>query len=210
MTIPLRRDTTVLFIGDSITDAGRNRDYPDSLGSGYAAMAAGWFAATNRSHNLHFYNRGIGGNRTGDLLERWEDDCVSLEPDVVSILVGVNDVLRRYDSDDVTSLEQFTSNYRSILSRTAELGAKVIVIEPFLVPVRPEIWAWRDDLDPKLISVRQLAAEFDATLLPADGLLAAASADSEPKAWAGDGVHPTVAGHALLAQAWLAATRPAA
>jgi acyl-CoA thioesterase-1 len=210
MTIPLRPDTTVLFIGDSITDAGRGRDNPNSLGSGYAAMAAGWFAATNRGHNLRFYNRGIGGNRTGDLLDRWEADCVSLEPDVVSILVGVNDVLRRYDSDDATSLEQFTSNYRTMLSSTAELGAKVIVIEPFLVPVRPEIWSWRDDLDPKLVSIRRLAAEFDATLVPADGLLAAASADSTPKAWADDGVHPTVAGHALLAQAWLAATRTAA
>lgn len=95
MTVHIEPSTTVLFIGDSITDAGRNRDDPASLGSGYAAMAAGWFAASNPSHRVRFINRGVSGARTVELVSRWDTDCLAHKPDVVSVMIGINDVWRR-------------------------------------------------------------------------------------------------------------------
>jgi lysophospholipase L1-like esterase len=208
MTVPIRPGSTVLFIGDSITDAGRDRDDPDSLGSGYAALAAGWFTASNPGHRVRFLNRGIGGNRAVDLCDRWDTDCLALKPDVVSIMIGINDVWRRYDSADPTPVSLFADRYRHILTLTAEQGAALILLEPFLVPVREEMWSWREDLDPKMSVIRRLAHEFGASLVAADGLMAQAAVASGPQEWAYDGVHPTGAGHALLAQAWLAATAP--
>lgn len=90
----------------------------------------------------------------------------------------------------------------------AEQSAALILLEPFLVPVREQIWRWREDLDPKFTAVRQLAHEVGASLVATDGLMAQAAAASTPEDWAADAVHPTPAGHALIAQAWLAAARP--
>lgn len=207
MTVSIRPESTVLFIGDSITDAGRNRDDPASLGSGYAAMAAGWFTASNPGHGVRFVNRGVGGDRAVDLCSRWETDCLALEPDVVSIMIGINDVWRRYDNDDPTPVTLFADRYRHILGAAAERGAALILLEPFLLPVREQYWHWREDLDPKLGVVRRLAQEFGASLVAADGLMAQVAVRT-PHEWAYDGVHPTPAGHALLAQAWLATAIP--
>lgn len=208
MTVHIEPSSTVLFIGDSITDAGRNRHDPASLGSGYAAMAAGWFTASNPSHRVRFLNRGVGGDRTVDLVDRWDTDCLAHKPDVVSIMIGINDVWRRYDRDDPTPITQFTERYRQIVRSASEQGAALILLEPFLLPIREQIWGWREDLDPKLTAVRQVAHEVGASLIATDGLMAQAAAASAPKDWAADAVHPTPAGHALIAQAWLAAARP--
>ena len=198
--------STVLFQGDSITDAGRDRKGPESLGQGYAMMAASWFSALYPERNVRFYNRGISGNRAKDLAGRWEEDCLALKPDWVSILVGINDTYRRYDSTDPTDTESYAQSVRSILTRTVEaLGARLILCEPFVLPTPPDRAEWREDLDPKIQAVRNLAREFEAIYVPFDGIFAAAATRREPAFWAGDGVHPTPAGHALMAQAWLRA-----
>lgn len=197
----------MLFIGDSITDCGRDRDDPYSLGDGYVARIAEWHALENPSAEAHFRNRGISGNRAADLRRRWSADCLELEPDVVSIMIGVNDTWRRYDRDDPTTTDEFAADYREILDRTAEIGARVVLVEPFLLPVRAEQWEWRDDLDPKIAVVRRLAGEYGALFVATDGPMAQSGAASTPTDWVRDGVHPTAAGHALLARRWLTATR---
>ncbi|GIH19511.1 SGNH/GDSL hydrolase family protein [Rugosimonospora africana] len=208
MTRSLTAGSTMLFIGDSITDCGRDRDDPASLGAGYAAMAAGLHAARRPGQRIQFVNRGIGGDRVVDLRARWKRDCLALSPDTVSVLVGINDVWRRYEGDDPTTVEDFEEDYRFILGEAAAHGARLLLIEPFLLPARPELWTRREDLDPKISAVRRLAYEFGAALVPADGLLAQAVADSDVQEWSSDGVlHLTPAGHALLAQAWLAAAK---
>lgn len=194
---------TVLFIGDSITDCGRERDDADSLGAGYVARVAEWHGLENPGAQVRFVNRGISGNRVADLRRRWSADCLELEPDVVSIMIGVNDTWRRYDRDDPTSAEDFAADYRDILGRTAEIGARLILVEPFLLPVRAEQWEWRADLDPKIAVVRRLAGEYGASFVATDGPMAQAGSASAPTDWVRDGVHPTPAGHALLARAWL-------
>lgn len=197
----------ILFQGDSITDAGRSRDTDDFLGSGYASLVASWFSALKPELGVRFINRGISGNRVKDLVERWHTDCLELKPDLVSILIGINDCWRRYDSDDPTSAQEFEAGYRDILLRSAENGAAVVIIEPFVLPCPQDRETWRDDLDPKIAVARKLAREFGAIYVPADGLFAQAAAKRPPEFWASDGVHPSPAGHALLAQAWLSAVK---
>ncbi|MGW3510079.1 SGNH/GDSL hydrolase family protein [Streptomyces sp. NPDC000994] len=206
MTITLKSGSTVVFIGDSITDSGRDREDPDSLGSGFAALAAARFTAADARTPVRFVNRGISGNRAVDLRERWHQDCLTLEPDVVSFMIGINEVWRRFDSNNPTPDAVFEGHCRHILEQTADHGAQLIMMEPFLLPVSAEQRQWRDELEGKLAVVRGLAKEFSATLIPTDALMTeAAIAAGGPDALAHDGVHPTPKGHSVLAQAWLAA-----
>ncbi len=194
----------VLFQGDSITDCGRSRDNDAELGHGYAALLAAWLSAQYPCRSITFLNRGISGNRAKDLLARWDADCIALKPDWISILIGINDVWRRYDKDDPTSAGQYEASYRALLEQTrARCNARLILCEPFVLPVPPDREQWREDLDPKIAVVRKLAREFGAYYVPLDGVFAAACTRRAPVFWAHDGVHPSPAGHALIAQAWL-------
>lgn len=202
----IEKDAVVLFQGDSITDAGRDYADTNSLGTGYAMMASAWFSACHPEKNVTFLNRGISGNRVRDLRARWEEDCLNLQPTWVSILIGINDCWRRYDSNDPTAVESFETDYRAILEKVKqELNADLILCEPFVLPHPADREKWREDLDPKIAVVRKLAREFEAIYVPLDGVFAQASAQRHPEFWAGDGVHPSPAGHALIAQNWLKA-----
>jgi len=198
----------VLFQGDSITDAGRDRQDDSNLGFGYATMAAAWFAALYPERSVRFLNRGVSGDRAASLSQRWQQDCIDLRPSWVSVMIGINDTWRRYDSNNPTSASDYEVAYRVLLEQTREhLNARLILCEPFVLPVPADREAWREDLDPKLAVVRRLAREFHAILVPLDGIFAQASAQREPAFWAADGVHPSHAGHALIAQSWLRAVK---
>ncbi len=204
MIIPSQ--STVLFQGDSITDAGRSRENDAALGGGYPNQIAAWFGAMHPEMGVRFLNRGISGNRAKDLRARWSADCIDLKPAVVSIMIGINDTWRRYDRNDVTSAEAYAEDYRHILARVRdELGAKLVIIEPFVLPHPEDRKAWRVDLDPKIQVARELAREFQAVYIPLDGLLAEACVKAPPAFWAADGVHPSQVGHAFIARAWLKA-----
>ncbi len=204
MPCHLKPGQTILFQGDSITDCGRSREDDTQLGQGYAALIAAWLAAARPKDRLRFVNRGVSGNRVADLKRRWSEDCIALRPDWVSILIGVNDTWRRYDRDDPTSVEAFTADYRAILQRVREeIDAELVLLEPFVLPTPEDRRAWREDLDPKIAAVRDLAIEFEAHLIPLDGPLHAAAAHRGAAFFARDGVHPSLAGHSLIAQQWL-------
>ncbi len=195
----------VLFQGDSITDAGRYRHDPAHMGYGYAMQAASWFHASYPERDVRFLNRGISGNRITDLATRWQEDCLDLRPTWISLLIGINETWRRYDSDDPTSTHAYEDAYRGLLERTQQitLNARLILCEPFILPVPVDRESWREDLDPKIAVVRKLAREYNALYVPFDGVFAQAATQREPAFWAADGVHPSDAGHALMAQAWL-------
>jgi lysophospholipase L1-like esterase len=202
----IKDNSIVLFQGDSITDAGRNRNIHDNLGGGYPSMIAGLFPVLYPELNVQFLNRGVSGDRVGDLQKRWTRDCVELKPNFVSIMIGVNDTLRNYDSNSYTSPEQFEASYSEILQRTVEeTGATILLVEPFLLPVNEQLASWRVDIDPKIQVARKLAREFGATYIPLDGILAQYSVYKPLKFWADDGVHLTREGNYLLAQTWLEA-----
>jgi lysophospholipase L1-like esterase len=193
--------TRILFQGDSITDCGRSREDFYGLGNGYAMMVAKLFNELYPDLPVEFINRGISGNRAIDIKNRWQEDCIDLKPDFLSILIGINDVWRRYDSNNPTTALEFEDNYRYILEETrAKLpNTKIIILEPFVLPVPEDRIKWREDLDPKIQVARKLAAEFKAIYLPLDGMFAGAYIASSPEIFAPDGVHPSEKGHNLIA-----------
>lgn len=194
----------VVFQGDSITDAGRLYEDTASLGYGYAMMIAAFYQSMYPGECVQFVNRGISGDRVKDLQTRWKPDCVDLEPDVVTIMIGINDTWRRYDIGEPTSTDFFEEGYRKILNETCHsTDASIILMEPFVLPCPDDRLSWREDLDPKIQVVRRLAREFATILIPLDGIFAQATISREPEFWAVDGVHPTLAGHALIARNWL-------
>ena len=198
-------NAVVLFQGDSITDAGRNRQDANDLGSGYAKMAAGWFGSLYPEKNVQFLNRGISGDRIPHLEQRWQADCIDLKPTWVSIMIGINDTWHGMNGGNGgVSHADYATGYRRILTQVRDrLKARLILIEPFVLPVPEDRKTWRTDLDPRIHTVRELALEFNTLLVPMDGLFAEAASRREPAFWAADGVHPSPAGHALIARAWL-------
>ena len=198
----INKGDTVLFQGDSITDCHRHPDNP--LGEGYPFIAANIFSALYPEMNVTFINRGISGNRVKDLSDRWQEDCLDLKPDVLSILVGVNDTWHRYSENISCTAEEYKSIYRDILIQAREkTNAKLILMEPFLIHFKEGQDKWREDLNPKIMAVRELALEFNAVYIPLDGIFASAIARAPMKTWVFDGIHPTPVGHALIAKAWL-------
>lgn len=196
---------TILFQGDSITQCGRNPTVGTDMGHGYAAICAAMLTARHPQADLCFRNRGTSGSRVIDLQMRWQQDCLDLRPDWCSILIGINDCWRRYDSNNPTSVGEFAAGYRSLLEQCHQAGIRVILCEPFVLPWPEDRRAWREDLDPKIHAVRELAVTYDAIYVPFDGLFAAAAARRPAEEWAADGVHPSPAGHALMADAWMRA-----
>ncbi len=199
----IRSGMKLLFQCDSITDAGRVFD-PYGLGEGYVRMIVEQLSVRRPSLELTFLNRGVSADRVRDLRDRWEDDCLRLEPDVVSILVGINDVLAGPFFGEVTSLSDFEADYSGILKLTREkLNAKIVLIEPFLLPVSKDLTSYRSDLDSRIRIIRKLSGEFETELVGLDSIFSEAAKQQEPEYWSVDGVHPTAAGHALIAKSWL-------
>lgn len=199
MAITIGRGTRVLFTGDSITDTGRRDGVGGGLGDGYVRR----IADATEFDGVEVVNTGIGGDTSADLLARFPRDVLAHRPDVLSILVGINDTWRRYDSDSETSVESYTANLRTMLSAARDSGIALVLVEPFLLPVLRSQKSWREDLDPKIAAVRALAAEFDAALVPADVDLTRLAESEGAAALASDGVHPTAAGHDVIARSWI-------
>jgi lysophospholipase L1-like esterase len=198
---------TVLFQGDSITDSGRMRAVDGDLGVGYPLLVSALYSSAYPERGVRFLNRGVSGDRLVDLEERWEDDCLALRPDALSILIGVNETWRAFDSSDPTPAPLFERRYRDLLARTQSAlpDVRIALIEPFLLPFPDTTDLWRVDLNAKIAAVRRVARDAGCALVPLDGLFAAAATRREPAYWAEDGIHPTPAGHGLIARAWLAA-----
>ncbi|BBI36409.1 SGNH/GDSL hydrolase family protein [Cohnella abietis] len=205
MTI-IENNAVVLFQGDSITDAERNRGVSIHLGNGYANIAASLFANQYPEKQVTFLNRGVSGDRATSLEARWAEDCLQLNPKPtwVSIYVGINDTAHT----PPVNTEEFEASYRNLIQQAQEhLSAKFILIEPFVLPVNEIQQQWRVNLEAKIQVVRKLAGELKAPYVPLDGLFAAAAAQTGPEYWAPDGVHPSPAGAALIAKAWLQAVK---
>ena len=193
----------VLFQGDSITDAFRDRSDMHDLGKGYAKFASELIKERHPDTDFEFINLGISGERAENLRDRWQTDCIDIQPDVVSILVGINDTWHFSEPDKQwMPNEYFEECYRYILTETKKkTNAKIIMIEQFLI--HTEYTADKDafhvDLDPKIQITRKLAREFADVFIPMDGLFAAHAVGVDPEKWAFDGVHPTEAGSRLIA-----------
>lgn len=190
----------ILFQGDSITDACRNYDDYHDLGRGYAKYAAEAIASRHPEEEFEFIDLGINGHQTIDLKNRWHRDCIDLQPDLVSILIGINDTWHRCGERNWLENEIFEANYRYILEETKnKTNAKIIMIEPFLANV-PDKEYFREDLNFKIDVVRKLAKEYADEFIPLDGIFAEACIHADALAWTDEGIHPTANGARLIAR----------
>ena len=199
----------VLFQGDSITDAGRRRDAAPStiegLGHGYAYLAGAALLSAHARDGWVVENRGISGDKVTDLENRWEADALAREPDLLSILIGVNDTWHGMPGGrGGVGLEAYEAAYRRILDRTREAlpRTRLVLGEPFALRCGAVTADWFPELDHRRAVVRRLAGDYDATLVPFQSVFDEAVDEAEPSYWAADGVHPTAAGHARMARAW--------
>lgn len=181
----------ILFQGDSITDCWRDHDNCHHMGRGYAKYASEIMEVQYPEVDFEFINLGISGNQTKDLVDRLQTDFVDIQPDIVSILIGVNDVWHHSKERAWLPNDVFEDQYRQVLEAIkTKTNAKIMMLEPFLIPV-PDKQFFREDLAPKIEIIRKLAREYADVYLPTDGLLQAAFIGHEPTEFALDGVHPT-------------------
>ncbi|PRY82137.1 SGNH/GDSL hydrolase family protein [Alkalibacterium olivapovliticus] len=204
----INKNDILLFIGDSITDVGRDRTDGQDMGNGFPLLIAAHLLAAFPDKRLTVLNRAIGGDSLGDLKNRWEHDCLIINPDIVTILIGINDTWRNQnDGKTITEkeLDEFESDYRFLLkSLHQRTDARVVLMEPFVLPFPKDRVNWREDLDPRIQIVRKMAREYQTELVPLDGALNALGIKNGFSYYTGDdGVHPTVAGHGVIAKAWL-------
>jgi lysophospholipase L1-like esterase len=203
----------VLFQGDSITDAGRSREHaaePNSqaaLGQGYAWLAAAGLFVQHAAHDLTVFNRGVSGNKVFQLAERWERDCLALAPDVLSILIGVNDIWHSRGGNYDGTVEVYERDYTALLARTrAALPAlELVVCEPFVLRCGAVDDTWFPEFDAYRAAARRVADAHACTWVPFQQVFDEALRYAPPEHWAKDGVHPSGPGAALMAQAWLRA-----
>lgn len=192
----------LLFQGDSITDCWRTSEAEDSLGRGYPKVIAQKLA--RRGEEVQVINRGISGDRSIDLTRRWDRDCIRCAPDLVTILIGINDCWRKYDSGDETTTEEYESHYEFLIREIREkTQADLILMEPFVLPEPADRRAWRTTLDPEIHVVRKLAAKYRTGFVPLDGIMNQAGIACGFEKIADDGVHPTEMGHRIIADAWM-------
>lgn len=202
--IALKAKDVLVFQGDSVTDCECSKNDNRYLGHGYVSFIAGRLLAEHPELELTVYNKGISGNRVYDLEARWDRDCIDLKPTVLTILIGINDTWRRFDSNVISKPEDFKACYKRILDKTLEkLSPTLVLMDPFVLPVPEDRRMWREDLDARINIVRELAKEYKAFYVPLDGLFHQAAATTPYEYWCPDGVHPTLAGHGLIAKAWL-------
>lgn len=197
----------ILFQGDSITDANRLMT-EDGFGNGYPHYVVGMLTEKYKDIDFEFVNRGISGNRCEHLLARWQSDAVDIDPDIISILIGVNDCWFYEDKEAKMPDEYFEYCYRSILDDIKnKTHAKIIMLEPFLIDA-PGLPGIRADVSMKTQVVRRLAREYADVYIPCDGIFAEASIHKDPAYWSDDGIHPSPAGAELLARHYVDAISP--
>ncbi len=197
---------TVLFQGDSITDCGRNKEDFNSLGEGYVNRIVQIYNQLFPNNNINFINRGISGNRITDVIARYDKDLKGINPDFISILIGINDVWRRYDQNDPTSVEKFVENYTTLLNNIKRdmPNTKIMIIEPFLLNSDRNKECFRDDLDPKITAIRKFAYKFADYYLPLDGIFAKYITQGFKEIdLSEDGVHPIAQGNGIIAYEYL-------
>jgi len=208
----LSKGNVILFQGDSITDAGRNRNdeavpnSPSQFGAGYALLTAASLLANHPGENLIIYNRGVSGNKVFQLAERWEKDCLALQPDILSILIGVNDFWHTKTGDYTGTVETYDADYRRLISqtKTALSKVKIVILEPFIIHGGTALDdTWENAVAPYRTAAKRIATDNQLIFVPLQSVFNGALKHAPAAYWGKDGVHPSVAGAQLMAQAWL-------
>jgi len=201
--IRLHDGDTVVFVGDSITDCGRRQHPP--LGSGYVYIFANLLLAKYPDKKINVINAGISGNTVVDLKDRWEDDVLSLKPNFISILIGINDIHRMLAGQPGYDPESYYRNYCDILMLTKERlkDVEILLLSPFYISkvTTPNTHRSRVlEVIPKYIEkVELLSKEFSTLYINLHTVFQSLLKYREPTAYAPEPVHPNFAGHMVIA-----------
>lgn len=212
--ITLGQAPVILFQGDSITDNGRSRsdsgpNSPAAMGYGYAAMAGADLLLSQAALGPQVYNRGVSGNKVFELRNRWEKDCFDLKPDVLSILIGVNDFWHKLDFGYDGTPEVYRRDYLELVDRTMQHlpDVKLVICEPFaLKGVKAVTDKWFPEFYEMRAASKEVAEKYGAIYVPFQSVFDKAAEIAPMSYWTMDGVHSTMAGSRLMATAWLKAT----
>ena len=199
----------ILFFGDSITDAGRDRAVDHtarSYGTGYPCFIAGELLS-QAPQDYEIFNRGISGHRIVDLYARIKCDVWNLQPDVLSILIGVNDVWHEIGGQNGVELERWDKMYRMLIEDTLERlpNVKIIICEPFVLDGEATHENFEKFLEVKMYAkaAQQIAEDYQLPFLPLQDVLEQHAKRLSPENVLVDGVHPTLGGAKLIADEWL-------
>ena len=205
----IKAKSTILFQGDSITDTQRDREitqanYSHALGVGYCNYVVSKILLDRPADNLKFYNRGISGDRIVDLYARWKIDAINLKPDLISILIGVNDTWHEFTSQNGVEIGRYKIVYRMLLDYTRQQlpNVQLVLCEPFALRCGVVKKRWIEDISRRQQIVKQLAEEYEACFVPFQAALDSVLKHAKAEYWLDDGVHPTIAGHRVLAECW--------
>lgn len=209
MKIKFTKHCTILFQGDSITDCKRFRLIKSHMGFGYCSMIKKHINQNFEHMNIKCINKGLYGDTSAKLQKRWGRTTLKESPDILSLLIGINDTWRRYDRNRITPENTFYDNYSFLLESTlkAKSNTQLVIMSPFLLPVKDEQNMWFEDLNPKIEIIEKLAKENNAIYIPLRELfLENITEKRDVTYWTRDGVHPTKAGHELIAKQWILST----
>jgi len=210
--IELKPDQTILFIGDSITDCFRREDAYQPLGRGYVNFVANWLLAKYPQLNLKMVNTAIGGETTRDLKGRWQPDCIDHNPDILSIMIGINDLCWRFSDPDrlpcAVYPDEYEENYRWMLQQVRNnCDCQIVLAEPFMFCSNLKDFRFIELNDIYIKIVHKIANEFDTVLIPLQKSIDEAIGQIQKEKWAQDMFHPYTWAHAWIAQRWLEATK---
>ncbi len=193
-----------LFQGDSITDADRNRDRDDNpgLGYGYPLLVAADYMK-NKKGEFEFFNRGVSGDKIVDVYARIKEDIINLKPDMMSILVGVNDIWHELNEQNGVDAEKYEKVYTMLIEEILEAlpEIKIIILEPFVLKgsgTERYYDVFRPELLKRAAAAKRIADKFNLSFVPLQNIFDEASADGDTAYWLADGVHPTAAGHQII------------
>ena len=204
---------TILFQGDSITDAGRSRENDANTGIGYATLVKGQLGL-EYPNQYNIYNRGISGNRVVDLYARSKADIINLKPDIMSILIGVNDVWHELSRQNGVDTDKYFKIYSMLIEEIKEAlpDVKIMIMEPFVLKGLatedteecPNKWnIFSTEVKKRAEKAKEIAGKYDLPFIPLQDKFAEATKLAPSNYWLADGVHPTTAGHEIIKREWL-------
>jgi len=198
---------TILFQGDSITDAGRSREDDMNFGCGYPFLVKGQLGYDNPGQYV-FYNRGIGGDRIVDLYARIKIDVINLKPDYLSILIGVNDVGHEFGRKNGVSAEKFFKIYSMLIEEIKEVApdTKIMILEPFVLKgagTEANFDQFRTEVRKRAEKAKEIAEKYNLSFIPLQDKFDEAAKIASDQYWISDGIHPTAMGHELIKRAWI-------
>ena len=196
----------IVFIGDSITDCGRDRGDASSLGNGFVKVLSDKLRPLYPDTDLELINKGVSGSELCDVLDRLQSDVIDLKPDAVVIMIGINNVLHKYSEGKELDLHKFEEDLKTLFARLKKAGIVTIFLEPFLLPA-PDKLRMRKLFDEELKIIDRVAEEQADEFVPYDEMFQGLAESIPYTEYSEDGVHPTHRCSRLIANTAIKAIR---